>query len=135
MDIEKIYESVILRDLLEYLTPGAISLAGICLLIDAVSSGLGLGFSLFNKIHQGGMTSAVIIAPLAYIIGHHLTEVRYVVFGDKEAGKAIDVLSKNDLLKNQATQAVMEHLQMSEVDAIKLLESPKSAEAIREIGR
>jgi hypothetical protein len=36
MDLEKLYENIVLRDLLQYLTPGSVLLLGLCVFLEAV---------------------------------------------------------------------------------------------------
>lgn len=80
MDIQKLYESIVLRDILEYLTPGSIILFSLSLITEIFLNVLGIDFSIFELISEGSFLRTVILIGLSYSIGHLLTGVDSAFF-------------------------------------------------------
>lgn len=134
MDIEKLYETVILRDILEYFTPGAIVVFSTGLLFESALRAIGAPTSLFQTIFQS-FTSIIITSVICYAVGHVLTGIDYVVFRGKETTQAIEVLSKNKILYNNTLNTIADYMGIPAYEINDLLNEPQSATTIREISR
>ena len=135
MNFNQFYENIILRDVIEYFTPGAIFLAGLCLLIGSFIAKLGLSSSLFDLNNLNNFPLAGMAILIAYAFGHLLTGFSSMFFRKRENEQAIEVLKKDKWLKAQVVKVAAKYLKETESKTSELLEDPSMASTIREIGR
>jgi hypothetical protein len=135
MDIAKLYESIILRDILEYLTPGSIILFSICLITEATLRVLGINFSIFNAIIGSQFLGTVVLVAIAYSFGQLLTGLDYIFFRGKEISQANDVLAKDSWLRSKIVIVVSQYMEVSEQEAEKIIDDIESASTLRELTR
>lgn len=135
MNFNQFYENIILRDVIEYFTPGAISLAGLTLLIGSFVAKLGLGFSLFDFNNFSNFPLAVMVILVAYGFGHLLTGISSIFFRKRENEQAVEVLKKDIWLKGQVAKVAAKYLGETETSTLELLDNPTMSSTIREMGR
>jgi hypothetical protein len=135
MNFNQFYENIILRDVIEYFTPGANFLAGLYRVIVSFFTRLGLHPSLFdiNSLNSFPLLGMAIL--IAYAFGHLLTGVSSTFFRKAENQQATEVLKKDKWLKAQVAKVASKYLGESESKTSELLDNPSMASTIREIGR
>lgn len=113
MDIEKLYENIILRDLFQYLTPGSIFLVGLCIFLDAVLRRLDASLSVFAVLN--GSTIGVVFALIsAYAAGNLLTGICALLLRGGEKQRTVVVLEKNKWLAKQVEYLAKDYFQSLE---------------------
>lgn len=135
MNFSQFYENIILRDVIEYFTPGIIFLSGVILLLESVFRQLGLGVSFLSPSNANNFAIGVIGVVIAYAIGHLLTGVSTIFFRHKESEQATELFKKETWLKEQVAKVVANYLMVTETRACEMLEDSIMASSIREIGR
>lgn len=135
MDIDKFYDNIVLRDIVEYLTPGAIFLFSVVLLAEATLRGIGSNISPLNSMSTSGFLGFVIMGLAAYVFGHFITGLYTWLFRDKESEQIVDVLRKDEVLRSQIIHTISDHLKIPEPQVQDMLKDPRKANEIRQIGR
>lgn len=135
MDIAKLYESIILRDILEYLTPGSIILFSLCLITEAAIRVLDIKFSIFSAISGGQFLVVVILFAIAYSFGQILTGMDYIWFRGKEISQANEALGGDPFLRKKIVLVVSQYMEVSEQEANEIINEAGSASTLRELTR
>jgi hypothetical protein len=133
--ISEFYETVILRDLLEYATPGMIALGGFGVALEALSVRLGMNPRLFERALHGNAVEWCLFLLGAYVLGHVLTSMRQELFETGEREMTSEVLNQkeNEHLRIMAKRfLVNRRMARDEADAESKLSDSNSAESIRE---
>jgi len=120
MNIEKLYETIILRDILEYLAPGSIFLFGFLAFIESCGQALGINLIKIEAIFSSGSVLILFLA-MSYITGHFLTGVHKHCFRNKEDKQALKVLEENNELKNNVIGYALTYSNKSVEDTAKYL--------------
>lgn len=162
MNFEKLYENIILRDILEYFTPGAIFICGVCLIFESLINDLAVKASLFLPIKDKPLNTSlflviqenplliIFLSLLGYASGHFLTAINKKWFREKTLFKKLNFfqkkedenpfsnLTKDDFVKNHLLDAIFASMKIAETnfDTVKKsLNDSESFKFIREIGR
>ena len=133
MDLNKFYDTVVLRDILEYTLPGSIVVTGVMLIVGTILAQLGIGFSFFAYLSTIALWQILVLLAISYIIGHVLTAFDVIVLRDDENKVSGEVLQKNEWLKGKMEKVFAEYTRTT-ASEIKNLLSLKSS-TFREIGR
>lgn len=135
MDIEKLYESVILRDTLEYIIPGAIFLCGIICVSQAFLFSLGQGLVLISFLYQGNISLTIALVALSYLLGHLLTEIRSSYFDRSDKDYTLSIVNKDKIIQNFLKEILHTYLAIDKYQVIENIDNTASLETIREIIR
>jgi hypothetical protein len=133
MDLEKLYENIVLRDLFEYLTPGSVFLVGLCLFLQAVFRRFDVKLSVLDTM-DGSIFGLVLTFVLAYSAGHLLTGVHSLFFRKGEHKRTAEVLKNNKWLENQVEYLTNHYFQNAELGTAKDSHSLKG-DSLREMVR
>ncbi len=134
MNFEKLYENIILRDLIEYLTPGAIFVFSVCLISESLARALAVNISVFAII-KGSTLASIFVALVAYASGHFLTAVSTSRLRDAEQSGSLTSLIEDEFIRLHIIRAISSLMKISESDAAVALNQPESFSSIREIAR
>ena len=141
MDFGKLYENIVLRDILEYFVPGSIIVLSIAIVADSILNGLGVSYSFLANLSNLLLWQIVALILIAYSMGHLITAIEYKLrIIRKEEDKAKDgvknLLSEDNWLKTKLVKAVAEYTDTPEAEVENLLTAEsKTAKTIRQIGR
>lgn len=135
MDIEKLYESVILRDTLEYIIPGAIFLGGLICVSQAFLFSLGQGLILISFLYQGNIFLAITLVALSYLLGHLLTEIRSSYFDRSDRDYTLSIVNNDEIIQNSLKEILHTYLAIDKYQASENIDNTASLETIREIIR
>ncbi|HEV8581901.1 MAG TPA: hypothetical protein VGX68_22765 [Thermoanaerobaculia bacterium] len=135
MGVSEFYDSVVLRDFLEYTAPGAIVISAVGLSLEVFNAKLDLELSPIDLFLTHPWPALAFIIFPAYIIGHVLTAINAWVGRVGEQKIAAQVLNDDDWFRLRFAQVVAVELQISTEECLTILKDPVSAETLREIGR
>jgi hypothetical protein len=132
MNVTQFYETIILRDLLEYLLPGALFLSSTGFVLECFARRVGL--SIIGAISNIGIGLFVLFL-LAFSIGHLLSGISSNLFRRIDKEQAVKVIKRNPWLGIQTSRAISHYLAIPESEAMELLKDVRAAETLREMGR
>ena len=131
MNFSQFYENIILRDVIEYFTPGFLLLAGVALLFASL-----INTSPIVQNAGAFMTAILAVAVvISYALGHLIAGVSDLLFLKHEQNQAMDVLTKDKWLKTQVTKMVSEYFGVPLAEADQMLANASTVSSIREIVR
>ena len=133
--LSQLYETVVLRDLLQYITPGLIALLGLNVVIEALVRKLGLGISVFEQVFAGNLPTLVLTLLLSYVFGILLTATNVRFLRGKDKDLSLKFFKSNQWLQSRISKVISSEMGLSEPEATGLLGSSETAETMREIGR
>ncbi|MGC1378387.1 MAG: hypothetical protein WA821_19300 [Anaerolineales bacterium] len=136
MNFSQFYENIILRDVIEYFTPGFLFLAGIALLFVSLMNKMGIDISPIVQTASTFMTAILaVVVVIAYVLGHLIAGISDLFFRKYEDEQAIQVLTKDNWLKLQVAKMVSEYFGVPLAEANEMLADASTASSIREIAR
>jgi hypothetical protein len=134
MDLEKLYENIVLRDLLQYLTPGSILLLGLCVFLETVLKRLDAKISLF-RVLNGSTISLILAFILAYLAGQMVAGACGLFLREDMKKPTTDVLNNNPGLMRNVGYLIKFYFQDIGFDDMENLSTPEGAASLREIVR
>lgn len=126
MDVEKLYENIVLRDLFQYFTPGSVFLVGLCLFLDAVLRRLDTTFSVFGVL-TGSAMGVVFAFISAYAAGNLLAGVCAFLLREDETNQTFEILKSNEWMRKQVehlTKYYFRNVESDEAEVPLLLKTP-----------
>lgn len=135
MDVSEFYENIVLRDLLEYTVPGAVTIGGFGIVHEALSARLGLGTSIAALVHENFWPVLFLSLILSYVTGHILTSIHSWLFRGADRDLALKVLGEQPWLKSIVVKIISNEMELSNQEVLTLIDNKKTAEIMREIGR
>ena len=137
MNLSELYDNIVLRDLLQYVTPGFVFLLGPCLILESLARRFHLGISPFQFVHESGSVGLFLTLIISYTMGHLLTGISALSpLRRREKEQVVETLNKSEELKAQITDIIMREMSIPDkAKATELLADAEKANMIREIGR
>ena len=135
MDLDKFYDTVVLRDILEYTFPGSIVVASMMLLSDSILAKLGIPYSFFANLGNIPLWQILVLLAISYLMGHILTAFDSRFFRNDENNQTVDVIAKNEWLKGKLVKVFAKYTETTSSDMEKLIKESSNVTTLREIGR
>jgi ABC-type multidrug transport system fused ATPase/permease subunit len=134
MDLEKLYENIILRDLFQYLTPGSLTLIGLCIFFESVLRKLGINISVYAAL-TGSFLSLFMAFVLSYAAGHLLTSAHTLFLRKREQERTAEVLDKNNWLSERVNFLAKNYFHDAGLDGETVQSLTDDSETLREMVR
>jgi hypothetical protein len=139
MDLAKFYDTVVLRDILEYTLPGSIVVASAMLISDTILAQVGIHYSFFANLANIPLWQIFVLVAISYLMGHILTAFDSQFFrGDRgeEEKQTREVILKNEWLKGKLVKVFAINTETETADIEKLImQQPSQVKTLREIAR
>ncbi len=129
MNLNQLYETIILRDVLQYTLPGSVFFTGFILLFEAISKRLNVGFSIIGSVFdfpEFSLLFITVFAGISYIFGHILSGLALLLpNSDKFYG--FEVLNQSKLLRDRFALAASYYLEIPKKDVEKMIKDNTEA--------
>ena len=135
MDLDKFYDTVVLRDILEYTFPGSIVVASAMLVSDTILAQLGIKYSFYANLPTIPLWQILVLLAVSYLMGHILTAFDSHFFRSDENKQTGDVIQKSEWLKGKLVKVLAKYTETTNSDLEKLINKPSEISTLREIGR
>jgi hypothetical protein len=135
MDLDKFYDNVILRDVLQYTLPGGVVVTSAMIIVDTILAQLNANYSFFANLSTVPLWQVFILLAISYMIGHVLTAFDTHFFRDDESKQTGEIIKRSEWLKGKLVKVFAKYTETTTADMEQLIQETPNVTTLREIGR